>query len=98
MFLAKVIGNVVATQKDPGFLGKKLLVVQPYIHRDGKLVESGSSIVAVDSLGAGMDECVLFTQGSSARLSSATKDSPVDALIIGIVDAIEVGGQQVEKP
>jgi ethanolamine utilization protein EutN len=98
MFLAKVIGNVVATQKDPKFTGKKLLLVQPYIHKDGALVKSGSSIVAVDNLGAGLDECVLFTQGSSARLSSGTKDSPVDALIVGIVDTVEVDGKMVEKP
>jgi len=98
MFLAKVIGTVVATQKDPMFVGKKLLLVQPYVHKDGKLVTSGSSIVAVDNLGAGEDECVLFTQGSSARLSAGTKDTPVDALIVGIVDTIEIGGQVVERP
>ena len=53
MFLAKVIGNVVATQKDPKLQGSKLLLVQPYVTRDGALVASGSSIVAVDSPGGG---------------------------------------------
>jgi ethanolamine utilization protein EutN len=76
----------------------KLLLVQPYITRDRALVSSGSSIVAVDSVGAGIGECVLFTQGSSARLTPATKEAPVDAVIVGIVDMVEVEGQQVEKP
>ena len=98
MFLAKVIGNVVATQKNEKFSGMKLLLIQPYINRDGKLAASGSSVVAVDSVGAGIGECVLFTQGSSARLTPATKDAPVDCVIVGIVDTIEVEGQRVEKP
>jgi len=98
MFLGKVIGNVVATQKDPKFQGAKLLLVQPYVNRDGGLVVSGSSIVAVDSVGAGEGECVLFTQGSSARLTPGTKEMPVDAVIVGIVDAIEVEGREVAKP
>ena len=98
MFLAKVIGNVVATQKDPKLVGSKLLLVQPYITREGALVASGSSIVAVDSLGAGEGECVLFTQGSSARLTPATREAPIDAVIVGIVDTVEVEGKEVAKP
>ena len=98
MFLGKVIGNVVATQKDPKFLGTKLLLVQPYVNREGGLVVSGSSIVAVDSVGAGEGECVLFTQGSSARLTPGTREAPVDAVIVGIVDAIEVEGRKLAKP
>ena len=98
MFIAKVIGNVISTQKNAKFLGMKLLLVQPYISRDGKLQISGSSVVAVDSVGAGAGECVLFTQGSSARLTPTTKDTPVDAVIVGIVDAIEVEGAVLEKP
>jgi ethanolamine utilization protein EutN len=98
MFIAKVIGNVVSTQKNAKFLGMKLLLIQPYVARDGKLQVSGSSVVAVDSVGAGVGECVLFTQGSSARLTPTTKDAPVDAVIVGIVDAIEVEGTVLEKP
>lgn len=98
MFLAKVIGNVVATQKSPDLQGMKLLLLQPYINRESELVASGSSIVAVDSVGAGLGECVLFTQGSSARLTHNTKGAPVDAVIVGIVDSVEVDGQTVAKP
>jgi microcompartment protein CcmK/EutM len=98
MFIAKVIGNVVSTQKNEKLLGMKLLLIQPYINRDGELQISGSSVVAVDSVGAGVGECVLFTQGSSARLTQTTKDTPVDAVIVGIVDAVEVEGKVLEKP
>lgn len=98
MFLAKIIGNVVSTQKNARFLGSKLMLIQPYITREGKLVESGSSVVAVDSVGAGQGELVMFTQGSSARLTDTTKDLPVDAVIVGIVDTVEVAGRRVEKP
>jgi ethanolamine utilization protein EutN len=98
MFVAKVIGNIVATQKNAKFQGMKLLLVQPYIVKDQQLTPSGSSVVAVDSVGAGIGECVLFTQGSSARLTPATKEAPVDAVIVGIIDTVEVGGKQLEKP
>ena len=98
MFLAKVIGTIVATEKSPEFQGFKLLLVQPYINKDRALVPSGSSIVAVDSVGAGLGECVLFTQGSSARLTHNTKGAPVDAVIVGIVDTVEVDGAILEKP
>ena len=98
MFLAKVVGNVVATHKNPGFEGMKLLIIQPHIKKDQKLVPSGSSVVAVDSVGAGNGELVMFTQGSSARLTERTKEAPVDAVIIGIVDTVELDGKNVEKP
>jgi len=98
MFLAKVIGNVVSTHKDEKFRGMKLLLVQPYVNKDAGLVASGSAVVAVDSVGAGVGECVLFTQGSSARLTPTTKDTPVDAVIVGIVDTVEVEGVVLEKP
>jgi len=98
MFLAKVIGNVVAPQKAPELGGMKLMLIQPYITRDGVLIISGSSVVAVDSVGAGVGECVLFTQGSSARLTKTTKGAPVDTVIVGIVDTVEVEGKVLEKP
>ncbi len=89
---------MVSTQKIAKFRGMKLLLIQPYINREGKLQISGSSVVAVDGVGAGVGECVLFTQGSSARLTPATKDAPVDAVIVGIVDSIEVDGAAVARP
>jgi microcompartment protein CcmK/EutM len=98
MFLAKVVGNVVSTHKNPGFEGMKLLLIQPHIKKDQELVPSGSSIVAVDSLGAGAGEMVMFTQGSSARMTESTRDAPVDAVIIGIVDTVELDGKKWEKP
>jgi ethanolamine utilization protein EutN len=98
MFLAKVVGNVVSTHKNPGFEGMKLLLIQPHIRKDEELVPSGSSVVAVDSVGAGNGELVLFTQGSSARLTERTKDAPVDTVIIGIVDTVEMDGKEVKKP
>jgi len=98
MFLAKVIGHVVATQKHVKFHGMKLLLVQPYIAKGKAVTPSGSSVVAADSVGAGLGEFVLFTQGSSARLTPATKDSPADAVIVGIVDTVEIEGTKVEKP
>ena len=100
MFIAKVIGNVVSTQKNAKFRGMKLLLIQPYISRDSRLEVSGSSVVAVDSVGAGVGECVLFTQGSSAPADAGDKeeDAPVDAVIVGIVDVVEVGGTVLEKP
>jgi ethanolamine utilization protein EutN len=98
MLLGKVIGSVVATQKHAKFQGMKLLLVQPYVATGTVMTESGSSVVAVDSVGAGLGSFVLFTQGSSARLTATTKDSPTDAVIVGIVDTIEMGGTKVEMP
>ena len=98
MFLAKVIGQVVSSHKSPELQGMKLLLIQPYINKSQVLVASGSSVVAVDSVGAGVGECVLFTQGSSARLTASTKTAPVDAVVVGIVDSVEVEGKRVEKP
>jgi len=97
MYLAKVIGSVVATQKSPELHGMKLLFIQPYVNQDKKLVSSGNSIVAVDGVGAGVGECVLFTFGSAARVALNVK-APVDAVIVAIVDSVDVEGTTVEKP
>ncbi|HZZ29870.1 MAG TPA: EutN/CcmL family microcompartment protein [Pirellulales bacterium] len=93
MFLAKVTGAVVATQKTEAMVGHKLLVVEPYRLESDKrrsLVSTGRTFVAVDTVGAGEGEFVLITQGSSARLTPETKNLPVDAVIIGIVDTVHV--------
>jgi ethanolamine utilization protein EutN len=93
MFLAKVTGSVVATQKVATMTGHKLLIVEPYrvdAADRGRLVGTGRTFVAVDTVGAGQEEFVLIVQGSSARLTPETKSLPVDAAIIGIVDTVHV--------
>src|SRR5216683_4627599 len=98
MFLAKVEGSVVATKKDPAMNGRKLLLLRPQLvdDKDPTQFRPGvNTIVAVDSVGAGVGEMVLFCQGSSARLAPNLKDSPVDAVIIGIVDVVDVFGKQI---
>ena len=91
MFVAKVTGFLVATQKVDAMVGYKLLVVEPY-RLDAKtrksLVTTGRTFVAVDMLGAGEGDYVLLTQGSSARLTPETRQMPIDAVVIGIVDTV----------
>ncbi len=98
MFVAKVTGTVVATQKVANIVGQKLLVVEPYRidqqTRD-RLYPLGRTFVAVDTVGAGLGEMVLIVQGSSARLTPETKNLPVDTAIIGIVDRVDVEGRCV---
>ena len=98
MFLAKVVGTVVSTRKHRAFQGSKLLLLQPLVAQQRTLIPSGSSVVAIDAVGAGLDEFVMFTQGSSARLAATTKDTPVDAIIVGIVDRVELEGTTLERP
>jgi len=98
MFLARVEGSVVATKKDASMSGRKLLLVRPQLvdEKDPTKFRPGANtIVAVDSVGAGIGELVLFCQGSSARLAPNLKDAPVDAVIIGIVDTVDVFGKQI---
>ena len=98
MFLAKVEGSVVATKKDASMSGRKLLLLRPQLVDDKdptKFRPGVNTIVAVDSVGAGVGEMVMFTQGSSARLAPGMKDAPVDAVIIGIVDSVDVFGKQI---
>ena len=87
MQLARVIGDVVATRKDPNFDGIKLLLVQP-IGSDGKDV--GRALVAVDSVGAGVGETVFFVRGKEASFPFYPTELPADAGIVGIVDHYHV--------
>ena len=87
MLLAKVVGTVVATRKDPRLVSNKLMVVRPVDPR-GKA--EGNYLVAVDTVEAGAGETVLVVSGSSARMASGMKDCPVDAAIVGIIDAVEM--------
>ena len=78
--------------------GRKLLLVRPQLVDDKdptKFRPGTNTIVAVDSVGAGIGELVMFCQGSSARLAPNLKDAPVDAVIIGIVDTVDVMGKQI---
>jgi ethanolamine utilization protein EutN len=98
MFLAKVEGSVVATKKDDGITGRKLLLLRPMLVDDKdptKFKLGSNTVVAVDSVGAGEGEMVMFCQGSSARLAPGLKECPVDAVIIGIVDSVDVLGKQI---
>lgn len=93
MILARVIGTVVCTTKDPRLGGHKLHVVEPLslatIKPDGK------PLVAIDTVGAGVGEVVLIVTGSSARQTDITTGTPVDAVIMGIVDEVDLDGQMV---
>jgi ethanolamine utilization protein EutN len=96
MFLARVIGSVVSTKKDAAMTGRKLLLLRPLLVDESdpsKFRPGQNTIVAVDTLGAGKDEWVLFCQGSSARQASGLKALPVDAAVVGIVDRVEVMGE-----
>ncbi len=92
MLLGKVQGTVVATQKESSMVGFKFLVVKPI---DEKGAELGAPVVAVDAVGAGDGEVVLYATGSAARQTVATKDRPCDAVVMAIVDSLEVGGREV---
>ncbi len=100
MFVALVTGSVVATQKTASMTGHKMLVVEPYRldekTRD-RLISTGRTFIAVDTLGAGEGQFVLVTQGSSARLTPETKSLPIDAVIIGLVDTVRIEGKEVFK-
>ncbi len=85
MQLARIIGTVVATRKDPRLEGKKLLICRP-VNPDGD--DEDGYVVAVDTVSAGFQEKVLVVRGSSARMASGCKDTPVDAAIVGIVDEV----------
>ena len=98
MFLAKVTGTVVATQKAATMTGHKLLTVDPLrVDPNGRerLVSTGRTFVVVDTVGAGQGEMVLIVQGSSARLTPETEKLPVDAAIIGIVDSVNVENRTI---
>ncbi len=90
MKLGKVTGTVVSTRKDPSLESLTLLIVE---NMTTTLEREGGYVVAVDSVGAGIGEVVLYASGSSARLTNVTKDRPVDAVIMAIVDSYDVDGR-----
>ena len=92
MILGKIVGTVVATQKDEKLEGMKFYVVKEL---DLFMQFTGKSVVAVDTVGAGIDEIVLYASGSSARQTLLTDGKPVDAAIMAIVDALTVEGDNI---
>ena len=86
MIIARIIGTVVASQKDERLSGKKLLIVK-FLNLDG--TDADGYTVAVDTVGAGFHEKVLVVAGSSARLAEGNKDCPIDAAIIGVIDTVD---------
>jgi microcompartment protein CcmK/EutM len=90
MLLARIVGTVVATRKDPRLVSNKLLMARPVDPRDSSRLEGGY-LVAVDTVDAGVGETVLIVSGSSARMASGMKDCPVDAAVVGIVDSVDLG-------
>jgi microcompartment protein CcmK/EutM len=89
MLIGQIVGTVVSTNKDEKLEGLKFLIIKS-LDLEGK--PTGSHVVAVDSVGAGFGEVVLYAAGSSARQTQITKDRPVDTVIMAIVDSIEVQG------
>lgn len=100
MFLARITGSIVSTQKVDSLVGQKLFLVEP-LRVDEKdqqsLKPTGRSFVVVDTVGAGEGEIVLCVQGSSARFTPGTKELPIDAAIIGIVDTVQVKANTIFK-
>ncbi len=94
MILGRVVGTLVASRKDESLTGHKFLLVRS-LGVDGE--DSGGFVVAVDSVGAGEGDVVLYASGSSARQTESTRDRPCDAVVMAIVDSWEVGGEQVYR-
>ena len=99
MFIARVRGNVVATQKVDTMTGRKLLIVEPLRvdEKAGSMRGTTKCFVAVDGLGAGTDDLVLVSQGSSARMTPQTEKSPVDCVVIGIIDTVFADSTEVYR-
>lgn len=92
MLMGRITGTVVSTQKDDGMRGFKLVTVQ---NVDLGMVTTPTYTVAVDAVGAGVGELVIVVQGSSARLTEATRNRPIDAAVVCIVDTVDLGGRVV---
>ncbi|MHB8904987.1 MAG: EutN/CcmL family microcompartment protein [Melioribacteraceae bacterium] len=94
MVLGKVIGTVWSTRKDENLVGAKFLIVRQL---DLEYKPKEATVIAVDSVGAGVGEVVLVAQGSSARQTTFTKNKPVDAVIMAIVDKLDISVKEKNK-
>lgn len=83
LIIGKVVGTVISTRKNPNLIGNKFLIIEPYGNPQNPSV---SRIVAVDSVGSGVGDIVLVATGSAARIGCSTENSPIDAMVVGIVD------------
>lgn len=92
MLISKVVGTTVSTIKDEKLTGKKLLIVRQADEHGSPV---GKPYVAVDTVDAGAGDLVLTCAGSSARQTAITKDTPVDAVVMSIIDSLEVDGAVV---
>lgn len=101
MFIGRITGSLVSTQKVDELKGQKLLIVEPLRVNEkdqSSLLPTGRTFITVDTVGAGEGELVLCVQGSSARFTEHTKTLPIDAAVVGIVDRVEVGGKAISAP
>jgi ethanolamine utilization protein EutN len=87
LYIGKVIGTVVATRKDENLVGTKLMITQP-LNMD--LKAKGDPIIAVDTVGAGIGELVIYSKGTAARIAARKMDSPIDIAIVGIIDQLTI--------
>jgi microcompartment protein CcmK/EutM len=94
MLIAKVVGTTVSTIKDEKLIGRKLLVLRPTDERGNP---TGKPYVAIDTVDAGVGDLVLTASGSSARQTTITKDTPVDAVIMAMIDSLDVDGEMVYR-
>lgn len=87
MQIGKIIGTVVATRKDERLIGTKLMITQPL---DLDLSPKGEPLIAVDTVGAGIGELVLYVKGTAGRIAAKNLESPIDAAVVGIIDEMDV--------
>ena len=85
MYIGKVVGTIVATRKDDRLVGCKLMLTQPLNINQEPV---GETLIAVDTVGAGIGEVVIYTKGTAARIGAEKRDAPIDVAIIGIIDNI----------
>ncbi|MDF1747042.1 MAG: EutN/CcmL family microcompartment protein [Gimesia sp.] len=98
MFIGRITGSIVSSQKVEAMVGQTLFIVEPLRVNEkdqSDLTPTGRSFVVVDTVGAGQGEVVLCVQGSSARFTKETKTLPIDAAIVGIVDQVHIGTNEI---
>lgn len=93
MRIGRIIGTVVATRKDERLVGTKMMITQPLTFN---LESTGEPMIAVDTVGAGIGDIVLFTTGAAGRIAARKLDAPIDASVVGIVDHIDIPEQSEE--